>query len=50
LTSVSASNGTAATAGREDIAALAKGGRTNLLGFPLRLSGGIPFLLIAGRL
>jgi len=33
-----------------DIAAIAKGGRTNLLGFPLRLSGRIPFLLIAGRL
>ena len=32
------------------IAAIAKGGRTNLLGFPLRLSGRIPFLLIAGRL
>ena len=37
------------TGGREDIAAIAKGGRTNLLGFPLRLSGRIPFLLIAGR-
>jgi O-antigen/teichoic acid export membrane protein len=35
---------------RADIAALAKGGRTNLLGFPLRLSGRIPFLLIGGRL
>ncbi len=35
---------------RDDIAAIAKGGRTNLLGFPLRLSGRIPFLLIAGRL
>ncbi|MBW8755288.1 MAG: lipopolysaccharide biosynthesis protein [Sphingomonadales bacterium] len=32
------------------MAAIAKGGRTNLLGFPLRLSGRIPFLLIAGRL
>jgi O-antigen/teichoic acid export membrane protein len=40
----------AANAGREDIAAIAKGGRTNLLGFVLRLSGRIPFLLIAGRL
>ena len=35
---------------REDIAAIAKGGRTNLLGFPIRLLGRIPFLLIAGRL
>ncbi len=35
---------------REDIAAIAKGGRTNLLGFPLRLLARIPFLFIAGRL
>lgn len=35
---------------REDIAAIAKGGRTNLLGFPLRLTARIPFLFIAGRL
>ncbi len=35
---------------REDIAAIAKGGRTNLLGFPLRLMARIPFLFIAGRL
>ncbi|MEO6718260.1 MAG: lipopolysaccharide biosynthesis protein [Novosphingobium sp.] len=35
---------------RGDIAALAKGGRTNLLGFPLRLIARIPFLFIAGRL
>lgn len=35
---------------RDDIAAIAKGGRTNLLGFPLRLMGRIPFLLIGGRL
>ena len=34
----------------EDIAAIAKGGRTNLLGFPLRLMARIPFLFIAGRL
>jgi O-antigen/teichoic acid export membrane protein len=40
----------AAGDGRDDIAAIAKGGRTNLLGFPLRLMGRIPFLLIAGRL
>jgi O-antigen/teichoic acid export membrane protein len=36
--------------GREDIAQIAKGGRTNLLGFPLRLMARIPFLFIAGRL
>jgi O-antigen/teichoic acid export membrane protein len=42
--------GEGAPAQRDDIAAIAKGGRTNLLGFPLRLSGRIPFLLIAGRL
>ena len=35
---------------RSDIAAIAKGGRTNLLGFPLRLMARIPFLFIAGRL
>jgi O-antigen/teichoic acid export membrane protein len=33
----------------EDIAALAKGGRTNFLGFLLRLAARIPFLFIAGR-
>ena len=37
-------------AARADIAAIAKGGRTNLLGFPLRLLARIPFLFIAGRL
>lgn len=37
-------------ANRADIAAIAKGGRTNLLGFPLRLMARIPFLFIAGRL
>jgi O-antigen/teichoic acid export membrane protein len=35
---------------QEDIAALAKGGRTNFLGFLLRLAARVPFLLIAGRL
>ena len=35
---------------KEDIAALAKGGRTNVFGFVLRLAARIPFLLIAGRL
>ncbi len=33
-----------------DIAALAKGGRTNVLGFLLRLAARIPFLFVAGRL
>ena len=33
-----------------DIAALAKGGRTNIAGFALRLLARIPFLFIAGRL
>lgn len=32
-----------------DIQALAKGGRTNFLGFLLRLAGTAPFLFIAGR-
>ncbi len=34
----------------EDIAALAKGGRTNVFGFLLRLAARIPFLFVAGRL
>jgi len=33
-----------------DIAALARGGRTNVFGFVLRLSATAPFLFIAGRL
>lgn len=33
-----------------EIAALAKGGRTNFLGFLLRLAARLPFLFIAGRL
>jgi O-antigen/teichoic acid export membrane protein len=33
-----------------DMAALAKGGRTNLIGFVLRLAARLPFLFIAGRL
>jgi O-antigen/teichoic acid export membrane protein len=40
----------AAAAPDEDIAALAKGGRTNFFGFVLRLAARIPFLFIAGRL
>lgn len=35
---------------RDDIAALAKGGRANVFGFVLRLAARIPFLFIAGRL
>ena len=35
---------------QQDIQALAKGGRTNILGFVLRLAGNVPFLFIAGRL
>jgi len=35
--------------GRDDIAVLAKGGRTNFFGFFLRLGARIPFLFIAGR-
>lgn len=35
--------------GREDIAALAKGGRTNFFGFLIRLVARLPFLFIAGR-
>lgn len=33
-----------------DLAALAKGGRTNFLGFLMRLAARLPFLFIAGRL
>ncbi|MFC4193345.1 lipopolysaccharide biosynthesis protein [Novosphingobium lubricantis] len=40
----------AAAGGQQDIAALAKGGRTNFLGFLLRLLARIPFLIIASRL
>jgi O-antigen/teichoic acid export membrane protein len=35
--------------GQDDIAALAKGGRTNVFGFLLRLAARLPFLFIAGR-
>ena len=41
---------TAARTDEGDIAALAKGGRTNVFGFMLRLAARIPFLFIAGRL
>lgn len=33
----------------DDIAALAKGGRTNIIGFLMRLAARLPFLFIAGR-
>ena len=36
--------------GPADLAALAKGGRTNFFGFLLRLAARLPFLFIAGRL
>lgn len=35
---------------QDDIAALAKGGRTNVFGFLLRLAARLPFLFIAGRI
>ncbi|MGB5724660.1 MAG: oligosaccharide flippase family protein [Parasphingorhabdus sp.] len=35
---------------KDDIAALAKGGRTNIFGFLLRLAARLPFLFIAGRI
>ena len=34
----------------DDIAALAKGGRTNVAGFVMRLVARMPFLFIAGRI
>ncbi len=37
------------TKDQDDIAALAKGGRTNIFGFLLRLAARLPFLFIAGR-
>lgn len=36
--------------GRDDMATLAKGGRTNTLGFVIRLLGGLPFLFVGFRL
>ncbi|WP_265587407.1 lipopolysaccharide biosynthesis protein [Sphingomicrobium arenosum] len=38
-----------ADGGKGDLAALARGGRINFIGFLLRLLGRIPFLFIAGR-
>ncbi|WP_183110152.1 lipopolysaccharide biosynthesis protein [Sphingomonas sp. So64.6b] len=40
---------TAATGDIDDLNALAKGGRTNIIGFLLRLAARLPFLFIAGR-
>lgn len=37
------------TSEADDLAQLAKGGRTNIMGFVIRLAGRLPFLLIAGR-
>jgi O-antigen/teichoic acid export membrane protein len=37
------------TAETSDLAALARGGRTNVVGFLLRLAARIPFLFVAGR-
>ena len=42
--------GEPSAASDNDIASLAKGGRTNVFGFLLRLLARIPFLFIAGRL
>jgi len=39
-----------ARSGSEEITALAKGGRTNIIGFFLRLLARLPFLFIAGRM
>ena len=47
--SVSTSS-TGDTGADRDLAALAKGGRTNFFGFLLRLAARLPFLFIAGRL
>jgi len=45
-----AATGGRAFGGEGDIAALAKGGRTNVLGFLVRLVARIPFLFIASRM
>ncbi|WP_257843863.1 MULTISPECIES: lipopolysaccharide biosynthesis protein [unclassified Sphingomonas] len=44
------SSATAPGSQPDDLNALAKGGRTNILGFMLRLLARLPFLFIAGRL
>jgi O-antigen/teichoic acid export membrane protein len=48
LTDPAAPDSTAA-GGRDDVQALAKGGRTNVFGFVLRLVARLPFLYFAGR-
>lgn len=49
-TPAASSPASAAAADTDDLAALAKGGRTNTLGFVIRLIARIPFLIIATRL
>lgn len=44
-----ATQGASGAAEKDDIAALAKGGRTNILGFLLRLAARMPFLFIGSR-
>lgn len=44
-----AETGAAGAAPSSDMAALARGGRTNVFGFVLRLAARLPFLFIAGR-
>lgn len=44
------SSSPASTQEERDIAALAKGGRTNVFGFLLRLAARLPFLFVAGRI
>ena len=43
-------SGSAQRSESDDIAALAKGGRTNVMGFLLRLAARLPFLFVAGRI
>ncbi|MEQ8826508.1 MAG: lipopolysaccharide biosynthesis protein, partial [Parvibaculum sp.] len=45
-----ASSATPDVTGTDDLATLAKGGRTNTLGFVIRALGGIPFLFLGYRL
>ncbi|MEO1729800.1 MAG: oligosaccharide flippase family protein [Pseudomonadota bacterium] len=48
--SITPQDNAAQTSHQEDMAALAKGGRTNTMGFAIRLVARIPFILIATRL
>ena len=43
-------SGQAAPGGHDELNALAKGGRTNIIGFLMRLVARLPFLFIAGRI